>query len=554
MANGVWHSGLQRTLELDKEDLGLGGAWPHLSELIESLLQPVAERDRELLVCVENSQGQRCKAELSGVKSPHMYVRKHRGPDGVLRLRAAHLPTAHQMTTEESDRHKAMKDFLARTGESAGLEVRVEATARNRTSRPDVTLNGPDGVRLGCEAQYYNASAGTVLRRSKAHADSGLIANWITHDDRFHLIDRSNWMLTREMSWKEISSAVDISLMGGFRVLVEWRCTAGAERPCPDARVKTGCGKMHLHWDSPRRLDDEGTGWTSHKGNTRGVTVGQTLIGAATGSVTPLFAASRKDRRSGAYMWVPADDKTRWTEYRAEEAAPPEEQQAPEEHIHFSGRDADTTCKFGDQTWVPSAPLERRGIYGVELTLTVDDLPPLRTHLPATGLPSGSASQAHRPATLGLPSQSDGRRPSLHEERAAQGTTSTNQSTHKIGTYAQKPQPLVSAQPSTAAVETTGAHTENTAVPDPPTLEHEPSGSGLPAELLALQRSADLEREKLYALHSEDERTCQRRAWFEAAATAQAAITHYARTAQLNRFGLEQEVRRAVRSDDDITM
>ncbi|WP_158698166.1 hypothetical protein [Streptomyces sp. GBA 94-10 4N24] len=226
----------------------------------------------------------------------------------------------------------------------------------------------------------------------------------------------------------------------------------------------------------------------------------------------------------------------------------------PERFIHFSGRDADTTCKFGDQTWVPSAPLERRGIYGVELTLTVDDPPPLRTHLPATGLPSGSASQAHRPATLGLPSQSDGRRPSLHEERAAQGTTSTNQSTHKIGTYAQKPQPLVSAQPSTAAVETTGAHTENTAVPDPPTLEHEPSGSGLPAELLALQRSADLEREKLYALHSEGERTCQRRAWFEAAATAQAAITHYARTAQLNRFGLEQEVRRAVRSDDDITM
>lgn len=149
------------------------------------------------------------------------------------------------MTPEESDRHKAMKDFLTRTGQSAGLEVQVETTTKNRTSRPDVTITGAGGVSLGCEAQYYNASAGTVLRRSKAHAEAGLTANWITHDDRFHLIDRSNWMLTREMTWKEISHAADIALMGGFRVLAEWRCTASAERPCPDARVKTGCGNRH---------------------------------------------------------------------------------------------------------------------------------------------------------------------------------------------------------------------------------------------------------------------------------------------------------------------
>ncbi|GHA70855.1 hypothetical protein GCM10010345_87570 [Streptomyces canarius] len=261
-----------------------------------------------------------------------MYVRKHRDPDGVLRLRAAHLPTAHEMTPEESDRHKAMKDFLARTGQSVGLEVQVETTTRNRTSRPDVTIIGAGGVSLGCEAQYYNASADTVLRRSKAHAEAGLTANWITHDDRFHLIDRSNWMLTREMTWKEISNAADIALMGSFRVLVEWRCTASAERPCPDGRGKTGYGKVHLQWDPPRRLDDEGTGWTGYKGNTRAIAVGQTLVGAATGSMTPLFASSRKDRRCGAYMWVSVDDKTRWNNYRSDEATVPEGQQAPEEH------------------------------------------------------------------------------------------------------------------------------------------------------------------------------------------------------------------------------
>ncbi|MEU8779831.1 hypothetical protein [Streptomyces sp. NPDC048606] len=78
------------------------------------------------------------------------------------------------MTAEESDRHKAMKDFLARTAQTAGLEVRVEKSTKLRSSRPDVTIVGAGGLDLGCEAQYYNASAASVLRRSKAHAAAGL--------------------------------------------------------------------------------------------------------------------------------------------------------------------------------------------------------------------------------------------------------------------------------------------------------------------------------------------------------------------------------------------
>ncbi|MEU4360178.1 hypothetical protein [Streptomyces virginiae] len=117
---------MSTVLKLDKDDLGLAATGVNAQDVIAELLLPVAERDRELLVCVESRKEHRCKAELSGVKSPYMYVRKHRGPDGALRLRAAHLPTVHEMTAEESDRHKAMKDFLARTAQAAGLEVRVE--------------------------------------------------------------------------------------------------------------------------------------------------------------------------------------------------------------------------------------------------------------------------------------------------------------------------------------------------------------------------------------------------------------------------------------------
>ncbi|MPY36730.1 hypothetical protein FNH09_37585 [Streptomyces adustus] len=519
MSNGVFHSGLQRILNLDREDLGLGSNWPGLPELRDSLLVPVAQRDRELLVCAQKSLGRPCKAEQSGVKSPHMYVRRHRGPDGVQRLRAAHLPTPHEMTPEESDRHKAMKDFLARTGQGAGLEVYVEKTTKNRTSRPDVTIVGAGGLSLACEAQYYNASADTVLRRSKNHAAAGLAANWITHDDRFHLIDRANWMLTRSMTWREISSAADLALIGGFRILVEWLCTASAERPCPDARIKTGCGKTHLQWDTPRRQDDEGTGWTGHTGNTRGVTVGQTLIGAATGSVASLFAASRKDRRSGAYMWVPAQHRDRWADYQNDEEPGNEEQQPAEEAIHFSGRDVDTTCNFGDDTFVPSAQLERRGLYGVELTRTVDRPAPRRSGLPV-------------------------------EEDSAAVPPRINGSPHRVDAPLVPRQPLIPSQPSAPAAETEAPATSLADAPScaPTTRSDEPALSGLPTPLIALQHAANLERIKLEHLDSPDERAQQRRIWLEAATAIQNAVTHYATTENLNRFDVEQQLRRAVKT------
>lgn len=549
MANGVWHAGLQRILELDKEDLGLGGSGPSVPDLIESLLRPVAERDRQLLVCVESSRGCQCKAELSGVKSPHMYVRRHRGPDGVLRLRAVHLPTVHEMTSEESDRHKAMKDFLARTAEAAGLEFHVEKATRTRTSRPDVTIIGSGGVSLGCEAQYYNASAGTVFRRSRAHADAGLAANWITHDDRFHLIDRSNWMLTRQATWREISNAADLALVGGFRALVEWRCTASAERPCLDSRVKTGCGKVHLQWDTPRRADDEGTGWTGHKGNTRGISVGQTLVGAATGSVAPLFLSSRKDRRSGAYMWVSAEDQIRWRDYRSEESTPLAEQQASEEVIHFSGNDADTDCTFGDDTWVPSAPLERRGAYGVELTMTVDNPAPIRTATSAPGPRStDEAHQAPCDAAPDIPLPRPDSRLTSPDEEGRTASESTNWPTSRADTTTSAPtvQPLIPTQPLAPAAETTGSRPTDVPTLTPPAPKAEPNRTGLPASMIALQQAADLEHRKLELLDRHDERTSQRRVWLEAAATVQSAVTDYARAESLNRFEVAQELRRVV--------
>ncbi|MFE5797135.1 hypothetical protein ACFQ8C_31790 [Streptomyces sp. NPDC056503] len=370
MANGVWHEGLQQVLALDQADLGLPEHLQHLApDVIEALLRPIAGRDRTLLQCVESQAGRVCKAELNGVQSRFMYLRKHRSPDQQVRLRAIHLPTTHTVTAEENDQREAMKEFVARTCDTAGLHYSVGASTRSRTAKPDVTVTSAGGVGLGCEAQYSNASPDLVLRRSRTHAGAGLTANWITDNDTFHLVDRANWMLTRPATWREISNAGDLPLMGGYRVLAEWNCTAAAERPCPDGLVKTGCGRVHLEWDTPRRLDDEGTGWTGWRGNRRAVTVGRALVGAATGAVVPLFIPSRRDARTGAYMWVPAKDRDTWAEYRPTEGAPADNSE-PSEEIHFSGKEADLSCRFGEEDRTLGTALPRRGL--VQLSITVD--------------------------------------------------------------------------------------------------------------------------------------------------------------------------------------
>ncbi len=444
MANGVWHNDLQRIIELDKENLGIRESTGiDVDKLRAELQQPVASRRRDLLMCVERALGRICKAELKGVKSPHMCVRRHRGPDGTLRLRAAHLPTLHRLTAEESDRHKAMKEFLARTCQAAGLDSKAETATKNRSARPDVTVFADGGVSLGCEAQFYNASPNTVLRRTRAHADDGLVTNWITHDDTFHLVDRAHWMLIRDVTWREINNAADLSLVGGYRVLASWHCTAAANRPCPAGRAKTGCGKRHLQWDTPAMSDGEATGWST-RGDRLTVTVGQTLVGAATGSVAPLFIPGRQDHRAGRYIWVPARDRETWTGYHG--SLPSTEEEAPDvegdDELHYSGHDADDTCRFGEATWTPSAPLPRRGISSIALSLTVDEptLPAVpRQRTTTTEYPA----PARRPDESPLPTQrsvdwSDASRflseprPCRHCDKLASLLDDTGAPSHKV--------------------------------------------------------------------------------------------------------------------------
>ncbi|WP_326779694.1 hypothetical protein OG481_02030 [Streptomyces longwoodensis] len=68
----------------------------------------------------------------------------------------------------------------------------------------------------------------------------------------------------------------------------------------------------------------------------------------------------------------------------------------------------------------------------------------------------------------------------------------------------------------------------------------------IPDDLIALERAAEEQRARLAGLNGE-EYDAQRRAWREASAAAQAAITDHATAAGLSRYDVEMAVKRAVR-------
>ncbi|MDW6066407.1 hypothetical protein SAZ11_62465 [Streptomyces sp. FXJ1.4098] len=107
---------------------------------------------------------------------------------------------------------------------------------------------------------------------------------------------------------------------------------------------------------------------------------------------------------------------------------------------------------------------------------------------------------------------------------------------------------LVPAQPTAATSETNTPSAAPCAESSEPSSTGAQKDTGLPAELVALQRAADSERSRLESLDDNEERRRQRLEWYEAAAEVQEAVTQYAHDNHLNRFDVGQRLRQIVRT------
>ncbi|MEU7391036.1 hypothetical protein [Streptomyces tanashiensis] len=242
MANGVYHTKYGITINLNFEDLG----HPDRPGLLEEITQPVGERDRDLLQCLTDYRGGHCQCALAD-KTPWMFVRRQRRAGRVVWV-AAHLPLTHAATPEESDKHKAMKERIARSAFRHGLDVQVEARSSDGRIVTDVLVSGAGG-RVGWEAQYSPISASRVRRRSGRARENGMAPLWVTGDASSEIIDRAPWTRVDDVPWQRIASPLAMIVRGGVRHLQIWKCTASNERSCPE--TGSHCGRFHSGWFLP---------------------------------------------------------------------------------------------------------------------------------------------------------------------------------------------------------------------------------------------------------------------------------------------------------------
>ncbi|MFG2530090.1 hypothetical protein [Streptomyces sp. NPDC048516] len=362
MANGVWHTGYEIVVHLTHADLG----HPNRPGLLEEITRPVGVRDRHLLECVEHHEDGICQAEGEG-RTPWMAIRR-RTMDGATTLVAAHLPLRTKATAEESDKHKAMKERIARTARDHGLSADLEARSDDGRIRTDVLIAGPAG-KVGWEAQYSPITAATVRRRSSRAVEHGITPLWVTSDGTSALVDRAPWVLVDDQPWHVIASRKSILVRAGARNLQEWRCDENSQRPCPGSAGMRTCGGFHAHWDLPALcLPPKPT-----------LQLDELVVTSATGSWVPMRIPDPRDARLAARMWVPEQDRARWREI----VGPPEpdldDTDQPEDgQLTFTGEDLDTRCRYGERTHVFDDARRHRATRAAAAPHTWDEVP---THL-----------------------------------------------------------------------------------------------------------------------------------------------------------------------------
>ncbi|MER8159992.1 hypothetical protein [Streptomyces sp. NPDC094472] len=358
MANGVFHTGYQIIVQLTRADLG----HPGRPGLLEEITQPIGKRDRELLQCLEHYKRGVCQAEEHD-RSPWMAIRR-RTIGGRTTLVAAHLPVRHTPTPEESDKHKAMKERIARAAERHGLSAEVEARTQDGKVRTDVLVRGPAG-RIGWEAQYSPITATTVQRRSQAAADHGITPLWVTNSDSAALIDRAPWAMVDDVSWQRIVSRNVLLVRAGVRHLQRWKCSRYSERRCPITESDfSACGRLHVHWDLPALCIPE----------KRHTEVDELVTTSADGEYVPMRIPSQDDPRNYARMWVPAEDRDQWLDIIGPDDEPGT---APSDdgELTFTEEPLDSTCRYGEETMVFNDPRPRRAKADATGLHTFDEIP-----------------------------------------------------------------------------------------------------------------------------------------------------------------------------------
>ena len=357
MTNGVFHAGYGIEINLSMPDLG----HPDRPSLLEEITQPIAQRDRNLLECLEHRDGGVCRSELVE-KSPWMTIRTFRRGSRLI-LSAAHLPVTHKATPEESAKHKAMKHRIARAAVRANLSAEIEVRSPTGNRVTDVLVTGPGGRRIGWEAQYSPISSETVRRRSRNAADDGIVPLWLTAADTAALIDRAPWARVDDVPWQMIDSPYEMAIRAGVRHFQCWKCTVTSQRTCPYEK-SAHCGEFHFAWSLPALCIPS-----------KPVTaIDRLVVASAEGEFVAIRVPDQRDPHKSMRMWVSAADRDSWWDVvgpATSEADTDDTTNADE--LAFANEEIDRSCHYGEEVIRLNEPRPRKG--GGSLVYTFTDVP-----------------------------------------------------------------------------------------------------------------------------------------------------------------------------------
>jgi hypothetical protein len=197
----------------------------------------------------------------------------------------------HPYQALESEEHKAYCDRVERVGTEEGYEATREARAADGRTRSDVLLLGSRYIAYEMQHSPFKTGYGATERTRRSlnakrdavawHTDSNIIAG----NARVAML-RSNPARRPQIE----NPRYELRILGGFRKVVTWQCTAREGYRCPDGRY-TGCGRIHM--------DAQPTG----------ITLDDFIRQAPAGQVLPVLPLERRG------FWTSAEDYRRWTEY-----------------------------------------------------------------------------------------------------------------------------------------------------------------------------------------------------------------------------------------------
>ncbi|GIH94795.1 hypothetical protein ACFFMN_24205 [Planobispora siamensis] len=334
MAHSVFHRRYGIDLDLTEDDLG----HPDRPGLLDELYR---NYHPDLLYCLD-------PYEHDGMACPgFMTIRKKNG-----RPHAMHVPTGElKETGAQSDLHKALREYTARTADREGFTADVDERPANGRGRTDVVVTGEGGRKLGYEIQLSAIATGSVDKRTRMARSGGLTPLWLVNDENAMPIDRAPWARLNVFTWKDVGREA-LPVRGGVKKLRMVTCDWDNPSPCPQLGYGR-CGGRHGSWEPARGLyyDD-------------------VIVKTASGDLVPLYM-ERADGRRRWYLWVTPADKEMFLQGRPEQTPPeaggavaggregaPLPRYRTDELLEELARPRDSGDPIDASDWLPAAPAE----------------------------------------------------------------------------------------------------------------------------------------------------------------------------------------------------